>query len=217
MKRRVGSTSNSDQHLDGLPLGEKPQTTRLRPARMRARRLLDTASDENRAPGRAGVCDRRVRVGGPLDRATSSAGKARNPVRRPPGRERTPRASAQARDTDRVAGIAEGRPNGRPAQRPAHPAGRGFRERSRSSKACCVTSVADINRGVQPRTVANPRSMDEPTDPSGRVVREGGAHAYGQGAWRLLQAVDGCSLDRTCEPSLAVPTRGRSETLRPHR
>lgn len=148
---------------------------------------------------------------------TSSAGKARNPVRRPPGRERTPRASAQARDTDRVAGIAEGRPNGRPAQRPAHPAGRGLHERSRSSKACCVTSVADINRGVQPRTVANPRSMDEPTDPSGRVVREGGAHAYGQGAWRLLQAVDGCSLDRTCEPSLAVPTRGRSETLRPHR
>ncbi|MGW1503785.1 hypothetical protein ACWCQW_35555 [Streptomyces mirabilis] len=38
--------SNSDQHLDGPPLGEKPQTTRLSPARMRARRLLDTASDE---------------------------------------------------------------------------------------------------------------------------------------------------------------------------
>ncbi|MER5917029.1 hypothetical protein ABT124_43445 [Streptomyces sp. NPDC001982] len=38
--------SNSDQHLDGPPLGEKPQTRRLSPARMRARRLLDTASDE---------------------------------------------------------------------------------------------------------------------------------------------------------------------------
>ena len=38
--------SNSDQHLDGPPLGEKPQTRRLSPAQMRARRLLDTASDE---------------------------------------------------------------------------------------------------------------------------------------------------------------------------
>ncbi|KQW13549.1 hypothetical protein ASD08_30765 [Streptomyces sp. Root369] len=38
--------SNSDQHLDGPPLGEKPRHGRLRPARMRARRLLDTASDE---------------------------------------------------------------------------------------------------------------------------------------------------------------------------
>ncbi|MFI7414044.1 hypothetical protein ACIBU0_35900 [Streptomyces sp. NPDC049627] len=28
------------------PLGEKPHTRRLSPARMRARRLLDTASDE---------------------------------------------------------------------------------------------------------------------------------------------------------------------------
>ncbi|GAA0348174.1 hypothetical protein GCM10009540_80680 [Streptomyces turgidiscabies] len=38
--------SNSDQHLDGPALGEKPQTRRPSPARMRARRLLDTASDE---------------------------------------------------------------------------------------------------------------------------------------------------------------------------
>jgi hypothetical protein len=38
--------SNSDQHLEGLPLGEKPQTRGLSPARMRARRLLNTASDE---------------------------------------------------------------------------------------------------------------------------------------------------------------------------
>ncbi|WP_159058822.1 hypothetical protein [Streptomyces caeruleatus] len=38
--------SNSDQHLDGPPLGEKPQTKRLSPAQIRARRLLDTASDE---------------------------------------------------------------------------------------------------------------------------------------------------------------------------
>jgi hypothetical protein len=38
--------SNPDQHLDGPPLGEKPQERRLSPARMRARRLLDTASDE---------------------------------------------------------------------------------------------------------------------------------------------------------------------------
>ncbi|MFF3378162.1 hypothetical protein ACFYXF_35065 [Streptomyces sp. NPDC002680] len=38
--------SNSDQHLDGPPLGEKPQTRRPSPARLRARRLLDTASDE---------------------------------------------------------------------------------------------------------------------------------------------------------------------------
>lgn len=37
--------SNPDQHLEGPPLGEKPQT-RLIPSRMRARRLLDTASDE---------------------------------------------------------------------------------------------------------------------------------------------------------------------------
>ncbi|WP_330352095.1 hypothetical protein [Streptomyces chartreusis] len=38
--------SNSDQHLDGPPLGEKSQTRRLSPAHIRARRLLDTASDE---------------------------------------------------------------------------------------------------------------------------------------------------------------------------
>ncbi|WP_329228908.1 hypothetical protein [Streptomyces canus] len=38
--------STSDQHLDGPALGETPQTRRLSPARMRARRLLDTASDE---------------------------------------------------------------------------------------------------------------------------------------------------------------------------
>ncbi|MFE5373658.1 hypothetical protein [Streptomyces mirabilis] len=38
--------SNSGQHLEGPPLGEKPQTRRLSPARIRARRLLDTASDE---------------------------------------------------------------------------------------------------------------------------------------------------------------------------
>ncbi|MER6563316.1 hypothetical protein ABT300_37440 [Streptomyces sp. NPDC001027] len=38
--------SNPDQHLEGPPLGEGPQAKRLSPARMRARRLLDTASDE---------------------------------------------------------------------------------------------------------------------------------------------------------------------------
>lgn len=36
----------SDQHLEGSPLGEKAQPQRLSPARRRARRLLDTASDE---------------------------------------------------------------------------------------------------------------------------------------------------------------------------
>ncbi|MDX3127755.1 hypothetical protein F3K20_19770 [Streptomyces scabiei] len=38
--------SKPDQHLDGPPLAAKPQGRRLSPARMRARRLLDTASDE---------------------------------------------------------------------------------------------------------------------------------------------------------------------------
>lgn len=38
--------SNSDQHLDGPPLGEKPRHCRLRPGREQARRLLETASDE---------------------------------------------------------------------------------------------------------------------------------------------------------------------------
>ncbi|MGW3445674.1 hypothetical protein [Streptomyces sp. NPDC001076] len=32
--------------MEGPPLGEKPKDRRLSPARMRARRLLDTASDE---------------------------------------------------------------------------------------------------------------------------------------------------------------------------
>jgi len=38
--------SNSDQHLDGPPLGAKPQDRRLSPGRAQARRLLETASDE---------------------------------------------------------------------------------------------------------------------------------------------------------------------------
>ncbi len=38
--------SNSDQHLDGPPLGAKPRARRLRPGRAQARRLLETASDE---------------------------------------------------------------------------------------------------------------------------------------------------------------------------
>ncbi|MFH8494140.1 hypothetical protein [Streptomyces coeruleorubidus] len=35
-----------DDHLEGPPLGEKPQARRMSLARIRARRLLDTASDE---------------------------------------------------------------------------------------------------------------------------------------------------------------------------
>ncbi|MGW2074213.1 hypothetical protein ACWCPK_38230 [Streptomyces sp. NPDC001953] len=38
--------SNSDQHLDGPPLGEKQRPSRLSLARKQARRLLETAADE---------------------------------------------------------------------------------------------------------------------------------------------------------------------------
>lgn len=38
--------SNSDQRLEGPPLGAKPQNRRPSPSRAQARRLLETASDE---------------------------------------------------------------------------------------------------------------------------------------------------------------------------